>query len=312
MPVSETLRRLCEDNAFWAAYLCREDPADGPGGAEIRVDLPVAAGYGLVLDLDPAGGQHTLGLRQPAASDPVHLGGSGPGRPPTAVLRWPELDVIGRVLALDDPTLPHPGLPVALLVPFTGGDLAMAGTMLPAALRSLRRPVTPVPPVLPEQAPLPLFTAARWWPQPEQPSDRVLSDPDVAGHLSSHLGADTVAAADHRGRRFPADGLAELVRQARARLDRLRRADWYAAAGALPLARRMCLAGELTGLPQLAAALTRAGCDHPTVLDALTGPVEPAEAGWMVETLAGVAPGTLLDRLSPAGSRRPGADHRGY
>ena len=41
-------------------------------------------------------------------------------------------------------------------------------------------------------------------------------------------------------------------------------------------------------------ALTEAGCDHPTVLDALSEPLVPAEACWMVETLAGAEPGTLL------------------
>ena len=42
--------------------------------------------------------------------------------------------------------------------------------------------------------------------------------------------------------------------------------------------------------------LTEAGCDHPTVLDALSEPLVPAEACWMVETLAGGRPGTLLRR----------------
>ena len=46
----------------------------------------------------------------------------------------------------------------------------------------------------------------------------------------------------------------------------------------------------------LVGALTEAGCDHPTVLDALSEPLVPAEAWWMVETLTGVAPGTLLRR----------------
>jgi hypothetical protein len=44
----------------------------------------------------------------------------------------------------------------------------------------------------------------------------------------------------------------------------------------------------------LLGTLTEAGCDHPTVLDALSEPLEPIEACWMVETLAGAVPGTLL------------------
>jgi len=42
--------------------------------------------------------------------------------------------------------------------------------------------------------------------------------------------------------------------------------------------------------------LTEAGCDHPTVLDALSEPLVPIEACWMVETLAGALPGSLLRR----------------
>ena len=47
-------------------------------------------------------------------------------------------------------------------------------------------------------------------------------------------------------------------------------------------------------MPELVRVLTETGCDHPTVLDALSEPLVPVEACWMVETLAGVTPGTLL------------------
>jgi hypothetical protein len=62
------------------------------------------------------------------------------------------------------------------------------------------------------------------------------------------------------------------------------------------LARRLAQTGDLTGVDGLLAALTEAGCDHPAVLDALSEPIEPIEACWMVETLAGAVPGTLLRR----------------
>lgn len=303
MPISETLRTLTVDRDFWAAYLAPVAGAAPPEPGVLRVSLPVAGGYGLLLDVDLSCGEHTLGLRHPAASEPVHLGGAGPGRPAPAVLRPADLDLIGRVVALDDPTLPHPGLPVALLAPFaapvTDDDLA-AGALLVAAYRSLRRDVRPLPPVLPEQPPLPLFTAARWWPQPAQPCDRVLSDDEIAGYLAIPAGAP---AAPRDGPRFPTVDLSELVRHATARLARLREADWYAAAAPLAMARRICLTGDLSGVAALVAALERAGCDHPTVLDALTGPVVPLEAGWVLETLAGLQPGTLLNTLA---GLRPG------
>jgi hypothetical protein len=94
------------------------------------------------------------------------------------------------------------------------------------------------------------------------------------------------------GTRFPHEGLADLVRGCAARLDRHREERCYAEAR--PLAERMAATGDLRPLPELLGTLTEAGCDHPTVLDALSEPLEPLAACWMVETLAGVVPGTLL------------------
>jgi hypothetical protein len=70
--------------------------------------------------------------------------------------------------------------------------------------------------------------------------------------------------------------------------------SWYARTR--PLARHILATGDLAPVPALLGALTEAGCDHPTVLDALSEPLVPAEAYWMVETLAGAEPGTLLRR----------------
>jgi hypothetical protein len=70
--------------------------------------------------------------------------------------------------------------------------------------------------------------------------------------------------------------------------------SWYAETR--PLAVHILRTGDLAPIPALLGALTEAGCDHPTVLDALSEPLVPAEACWMVETLAGAEPGTLLHR----------------
>ena len=74
--------------------------------------------------IEPSG-ERTLGLRRPAGSEPVQLGWAPARGPYPASLRWPELETFARVIALADPTLPHPGLVVALLSPFapvTGDD----------------------------------------------------------------------------------------------------------------------------------------------------------------------------------------------
>ncbi len=311
MPVPEALRGLSCDRDFWAGFLGGGDPGDARRG-ELRASFPVAGGYGLVLDLDLTHGEHALGLRQPAATEPVHLAGTGPGRPRPGALRWSELDIVGRVLALDDPTLPHPGLPVALLSRFApvtaGDDPASVGALLEAAYRSLRREVTPPAAVTPEQAPLPLFTGTEWWPQPAGPSAQVLSE----GQIAEYLGLGGGDGGQVRGTaRFPAAGLAEMVRLARARLDRLRDAPWYDPATVPRLARRIAATGDLALVGWLADVLDRGGCDHPTVMDALTGPVVPVEACWMVETLAGTEPGALIGRhfgARAAGTAPPARD----
>jgi hypothetical protein len=261
----------------------------------LRVTFPVTGGYALVLDLDLATGERALGLRGPASSEPVQLGWAPADGPFPAALRWWELDLCARVIALADPTLPHPGLVVALLSPFAPAtpddDEPAVAAMREAAYRSLRREVgEPEPPAGPEQAPLPLFASDDWWPAPRGASPQVLDEAAIAA-----LSRPSRAMLEVRsGSRFPGEGLADLVRRAAAHLALLPDQSWYVRTR--PLARHILDTGDLRPVPVLLGALTEAGCDHPTVLDALSEPLVPAEAYWMVETLAGAEPGTLLRR----------------
>ncbi len=328
MPVNEALRRLTQDPDFWSALLTDDGrehlsddgaatptapvsapappPTEEPQPDEVRLVLPVAGGYGLVLDLDPALGEQALGLRGPATSEPVRLGRASPGQPYPAVLHFSELELCARVIALDDPNLPHPGLVVALLSRFAppgpGDDPTEVAAVLQAAYRSLRRDVPPDAPASsapaatgPEQEPLPLFTDPAWWPGPPrrpEPSGRVLDDEAIATFLTA-----APVGPDVRGQsRFPTHELTELVRQARHRLSKLPQEPWCGGPRVLPLARQIAGTGDLSPVADLVGSLTETGCDHPTVLDALSEPLVPAEACWMVETLAGAEPGTVLRR----------------
>ena len=296
VPVPEALHRLSEDPEFWsflrADASATTDPDADP--AELRISLPVTGGYGLVLDLDLVTGEQTLGLRGPATSEPVQLGWFSPGRPYPAALRWHELELCARVIALEDPTLPHPGLVVALLGPFAPAtaddDETTVAAVREAAYRSLRRDVPTPEPSVPEQTPLPLFAGDDWWPQPPQLSPQVLDEAAIAAYTAPAPAYLQVRG----GSRFPHEGLQDLVRHAAKRLSQLPEEQWYAEVR--PLARHMADTGDLRAVNALLGVLTEAGCDHPTVLDALSEPLVPIEACWMVETLAGATPGTLVRR----------------
>ena len=289
MPVSEALRLLAEDSAFWTGDSVTTDDAEP---RELRQAFPVTGGYALVLDLDRVTGERALGLRGPASSEPVPLGWAPATGPYPAALRWWELDLCARVIAWEDPTLPHPGLVVALLSPFApvtaDDDEPAVAAMREIAYRSLRREVAPAPPSGPEQAPLPLFAGTDWWPEPPAVSPQVLDEATIAMLTRPERAVREVRG----GSRFPREGLADLVAKAGEHLHHAPRGDWYRQTR--PLARHILDTGDLRPVPALLGALTEAGCDHPTVLDALSEPLVPAEACWMVETLAGAAPGTLL------------------
>jgi hypothetical protein len=294
VPVSEALRRLSEDPAFWSLLRAEGGATPDPAGPELRVPFPVTAGYGLVLDVDLATGEQALGLRIPATSEPVQLGRVAPGMPFPAALRWDELELFARVIALEDPLLPHPGLVVALLGPFAPAtaedDEQTVAAVREAAYRSLRREVTPSEPSGPEQAPLPLFAGDDWWPRPPEPSPFVLEEAAIADFSAARPGGDQVRV----GSRFPHEHLRDLVRKSALHLSRLPEEDGYQRAR--PIARGITDSGDLATVGSLVRVLTEAGCDHPTVLDALSEPLVPIEACWMVETLAGATPGSLLRR----------------
>lgn len=269
MPVPDALRTLSHDPAFWADYFFRAAPHPDPDPADLRATFPVAGGYALVLDLDRQFGTYALGLRTPTSGEPVPMAWDDRSRWHPHGLLWPELELIGRVVALDDPSLPHPGLPVALLcrfAPITAEDDAAAVRgLLGAALRSLRVPVPPD-----EQEPLFAY------------SPRVLSDAQVGDYLAVPC-AGVAGTLRYPGSEvFPFDELAETVRLARQRVARVAAEPWRT-----ERVRELALRRDT---PALLAALESAGCDHPTLLDALAEPVTPAEAAWVVDMLAGDVP----------------------
>jgi hypothetical protein len=282
VPVPDALRALSLDPAFWAEYFFHAEPAGEPDPAELRATFPISHGYGLVLDLDRVYGTYALGLRTPTSIEPIPMGWDDQSHWHPHCLHWSELDLVGRVVALDDPSLPHPGLPVVLLcrfAPITAADDPDAvRALLQAALRSLRPP----PPDLEQE---PLFPYA----------PRVLTERQIGEYARLPEPGDLRTLRISGSERFPYEGLAELVRLAQSRLARLTAEPWCTER-VRALAGGLAGAGDAPGVGALLAELEAAGCDHPTVLDALTDPVTPTEAAWVVETLAGRVPVPLGGR----------------
>jgi hypothetical protein len=140
------------DPLFWARYTFAHD--DGPGsdrlgeltdalavdeeGEETEVEFAVGGGHRLVLSVDTGLDSHELAV---GSADLVELAWDDLAHWHPFALRWDELDLICRAVALVDPGQ-HPGAPLALLcrfaAVFTDKELLAYAEAVDAAYTSLR------------------------------------------------------------------------------------------------------------------------------------------------------------------------------
>jgi hypothetical protein len=136
MPLPRVLARVASDPAFWRDYLWERRQL--PRFAGCTVDLPVADGHALVVDI--ARDLDVVFLHARAGDAQVELAHDSPAQGCPCVLRWPELELLCRAIAVRDPALPHPGLPLALLHRFApicvGDDLDAIARQLVTAWRA--------------------------------------------------------------------------------------------------------------------------------------------------------------------------------
>ena len=103
---------------FWKDYFWEDGPTDAhyPDLADCTVRLEVAPGWALTLALDEDLAAMELSIE--GLGETAELGWDDQAHWHPHVLRWEELDLIGRAAALRDPAASHPGLAVLLLYRF--------------------------------------------------------------------------------------------------------------------------------------------------------------------------------------------------
>lgn len=213
------------------------------------------------------------------------------------------MDLFGRCLALNDPTLPHPGLPVLLLNRFAplclDTDVDAAFPLIEAAWRTLG-----------------LFTGQQLeevierydrrhaeftWRQ--EPVGWVLGQTEGAEERTGWT-CYTLRQAENDD--FPFQQWGEFVVAAERHYASAADPAWlsrnHGTAG--NLAWSLAQNGDPDGAAVLADALQEAGCDHPTILGACRSR-DPAQFGWVLELLLGEPRGAVLRRiLGPTPRRR--------
>ncbi|MEU9506044.1 hypothetical protein AB0D32_07155 [Micromonospora sp. NPDC048170] len=166
MSLPAPLRESLHDPAFWARYTFAAE--DGPGAdrlgaleelldedededdeaddddedTALTVTFDVGGGHLILLDVDTELGLHELGITGPGSAEPAGLGWDDLAHWHPYALRWSELELICRAVAVRDPLLSHPGAPMALLCRFAAvfedDDVQAAVASLDAAYAALR------------------------------------------------------------------------------------------------------------------------------------------------------------------------------
>jgi hypothetical protein len=322
VPIPEQLRTLVHDPGFWAAFLfLNEDEVHYPQLAGCRAEFVVADGYGVTLDLDADLACVSLGLRRPGSAEPVEFCWDDLAHWHPHALRWEELDLIGRCVALNEPSLPHPGLPVALLCRFApisvGDDVDVVVPLVQTALLSARSKEDGVTPPLPGLALTPSVSVSGQPPNPIVGECLQRIDARHAGFTWRHddrvgwylhqsqqdneaSGIDlyTLRCPENAGDDgFPFTDWNALVDHAQRRYAQAVNPAWRNQP-VVAHARRIFATGDLGDAPALGEALRAAGCEHPTILHALAASADPVRAWWVIELLLGEPAGSLASRCA--------------
>ncbi|WP_344959073.1 hypothetical protein [Actinomadura miaoliensis] len=321
MPLNDALRTRMDEPDFWPLYFFEDEP-DEPDDEdedddeepedEHRAEFGLGDGLSLDLDLDLATGYFSLGLTAPGLAEPVELGWDDQAHFHPHVLRWAELDLLGRAMALRDPELRHPGPLLALLLRFAfldeRDDPDTIAPLVDAAFRLVR----------PQDGDDGggVRSETRDWYELRNLSDAGLrwtttpgGHPAVAQDDRVDADALLYSLRSPDNEEFPFAEWAALTERAEQIVTDAASAALLSVPDVRDALERCTAPRGHRHVAALAEALRAAGCVHPVLLRAFEEPVSRAESCWAVEVLAGMPQGTLVKRWF---GRSPLADARSW
>lgn len=143
--ISSELRRLAQTQRFWTDYFWLTEPEwsdHEPPYPELdrcTLTFPMGPARSLQLELDSELSYFSLILEHPELLGTHEIAWDDQAHWHPHVLRWEELELLCRAIELQDPSLPHPGLPLLLLHRFapicSNDDAALAFPLLESAWR---------------------------------------------------------------------------------------------------------------------------------------------------------------------------------
>lgn len=292
----ETILHLAATDDFWRDYLWEDESSDReyPTLEKFTLAWAVCSGYRLSLEMS---GLHyfSLGFTHPKQKKAIELGFDDQAHWHPNCLRWEELDLFGRLIALQDPRLPHPGLPVLLLNRFapicTNTDAEVVFTLIETAWKAQG-----------------MKKGKRFNSRVER-YDRRHAEFEwrniqgVGWEIGQPEGADdrtnwdcyTLRSAENQS--FPFAQWNAFVTACEGHYRSFRNPAWVDPGGTVSnLARVVAASGDGVAAGALADALEENGCDQETILTAL----RTRDAGrfaWVVEFLLDLPHGEVYRRL---------------
>lgn len=292
---------------FWRRFFWDlEDDHEYPELEECEVVLPLVDGGELVLGLDESLSYFSLSLRHPSLPEEVEIAWDDQAHWHPHVLRWEELDLIGRWVALTQHDLAHPRLVVVLLHRFTpltqSDDPVVVHPLLEAAYRSLGALRGKA---LEERIHAFDYRDAGFTWRQDPGNGWVLEQDEQAPDAGQSM-LYTQRAPAHP--KFPFELWNRLLAELREQYQAIVDPNWLEAAEgqAGKLARALAESKEFSQLPALVKALAAAGCENAAILNGLSAGASPVNSCWVLELLLGEPPGTLIRKhcgRKPKGKR---------